>query len=306
VIGLIGSLLLFVGAFTPLISMPVVGSVTYFQNGRGDGVIMIVLSAISLAVVLMRRYQWLWFTGATALGVLSFTYLHLQAAMTSAASSMNSDLAGNPFKGLGEAMIQSVQIQWGFAVLVIAAVLLVGSAAIPQRHPVELGVKDGRWNRVIFPMLSVILFGVIFTVSFAYTQHEKAVAIALAKQKVDAALKQQQADQAEQARQQAAQDAEESEKASAIYKVKLLKWGWSKDSNEFAAYLVGTARNDSSRTMDYLQIKFDLLDAQNNKVGTAEDSIASLAPGETWKFRAMAMASGVARARCTGFEGRAE
>jgi len=45
--GLIGSVMLFIGVFTPLISLPIVGSTNYFMNGRGDGTIVLILAVIS-------------------------------------------------------------------------------------------------------------------------------------------------------------------------------------------------------------------------------------------------------------------
>jgi hypothetical protein len=48
-LALVGAALLFVGAFMPIISVPIIGSMNYFQNGRGDGVI-IVLLALATAV----------------------------------------------------------------------------------------------------------------------------------------------------------------------------------------------------------------------------------------------------------------
>ena len=37
ILGLAGAAVLFIGVFVPLVSVPIVGSVNYIQNGRGDG-----------------------------------------------------------------------------------------------------------------------------------------------------------------------------------------------------------------------------------------------------------------------------
>src|SRR5688572_6811275 len=42
-IALAGSAALFFGVFAPLISVPFLGTMNYFQNGRGDGVIILAL-----------------------------------------------------------------------------------------------------------------------------------------------------------------------------------------------------------------------------------------------------------------------
>jgi hypothetical protein len=38
VVGLTGALVLFIGVFTPIVSVPTVGYINYFQNERLDGV----------------------------------------------------------------------------------------------------------------------------------------------------------------------------------------------------------------------------------------------------------------------------
>jgi hypothetical protein len=129
-IGLIGSLLLFVGAFTPIVSVPILGNMNYFQNGKGDGTIIVVLGLLSLVAVLARAFNWLWLTGLAALGVLAFTFINFQTKMSDARSQMETQLADNPFRGIADVAMQSVQLQWGWAVLVAGAVLLLVAAGM--------------------------------------------------------------------------------------------------------------------------------------------------------------------------------
>lgn len=56
VVGLIGSLLLFIGVFCPIVSAPIIGNINYFQNGKGDGVLIIILVGISLALTFRKQY----------------------------------------------------------------------------------------------------------------------------------------------------------------------------------------------------------------------------------------------------------
>ena len=43
---------------------------------------------------------------------------------------VQTDLKDNPFRGLADIAVQSIQLQWGWAVLVIGVVLLVAAAAM--------------------------------------------------------------------------------------------------------------------------------------------------------------------------------
>ena len=131
--GILGSILLFFGVFTPIISVPIVGSVNYFQNGKGDGVIILVLALISIGLVLVKKYGGLYITGAGSLAVMVFTFVNFQVRMSQIQDEMQRDLAGNPFRGIADVAMQSVQMQWGWAVLVIGAVLVIAAAAISDK-----------------------------------------------------------------------------------------------------------------------------------------------------------------------------
>src|SRR5262245_51344079 len=63
ILGLSGSLFLFIGAFLPLLSLPFLGTLTYFNNGQGDGVVILALAGVSAVLVAMKKYDLLWATG---------------------------------------------------------------------------------------------------------------------------------------------------------------------------------------------------------------------------------------------------
>ena len=56
ILAILGALLLFVGVFLPIVSMPIVGSLNYFHNGQGDGTIVLVLAVISMILAITRRF----------------------------------------------------------------------------------------------------------------------------------------------------------------------------------------------------------------------------------------------------------
>lgn len=61
----------------------------------------------------------------------------------------------------------------------------------------------------------------------------------------------------------------------------------SDESDEFATYLTGVVKNNTQKDYSYVQITFNLYDADGNIVGTAIDNINNLEAGGTWKFKAM-------------------
>jgi len=96
-------------------------------------VIVLVLAVASVALALTGRYSGLWITGSGSLGLLILTFVNFQWRMAELKRGLERDLAGNPFRGIGELALQSVQLQWGWAVLVVGAFLLLVAAVLNQR-----------------------------------------------------------------------------------------------------------------------------------------------------------------------------
>lgn len=132
ILGLIGSIVLFTGVFTPILSIPIMGNITYLQNGKSEGTIVLVLAVVSLILVLAKKYKGLWFTGLGSAAVIALTFFNFQMKMSDMKAKMGANLAGNPFKGLADMAMQTVQLQWGWALLVVGAGLVIASAAIRE------------------------------------------------------------------------------------------------------------------------------------------------------------------------------
>lgn len=126
--GLAGALLLLVGVFTPIVRVPIVGSLNYFRNGQGDGVVVLLIAALSLFFVLTQRIKNLFWTAGASMAVIVFTAGHLAWKMDQAKSEMVSSLKGNPFQFLAEAAVNSTQMEWGWGVLLLGSSLMFVSA----------------------------------------------------------------------------------------------------------------------------------------------------------------------------------
>ena len=135
ILALIGCGILFLGTFAPLVSVPIVGSINYFQNGKGDGIFIILFAALAAIGALTKRNKLLWISGVCSIALLTFTFISFQSRIADAKANMDQQLAGNPFRGLGGAMLNSMQIQWGFGLLVIGAILVIVAATIKVEPP---------------------------------------------------------------------------------------------------------------------------------------------------------------------------
>lgn len=117
-LGLIGTVLLLIGAFAPVISVPIIGSVNLTQGT--DGYIIVGVAVVSGILVLLNKVKWLWGTGLLSLGVIIVDFITIK-----------NKLGGMAGRGgeLGEAIAKSISMQWGWILLLIGAILLMIAAA---------------------------------------------------------------------------------------------------------------------------------------------------------------------------------
>lgn len=160
---LIGAILMTVGVFMPIVRLPMSGSVNYFNNGTGDGIVVLLLAGVSFVLLGRRDRSALLVTGGLSLAVMLFTLLRLMNRISGIKDRVSRELADNPFRGIGEAMVSSVQIEWGWLPLIGGAVLLI-----------VVGVKSkgpSLWSTVKSPAkkwLVIIIAGVLVFLAAAY------------------------------------------------------------------------------------------------------------------------------------------
>lgn len=126
-LGLAGSIMLGIGVFLPVVTVPIFGSINYFGSGQQGGSIVLVLAAVSLVLALTQNFRVLLLTGVGSLGLLALSYFRFKQAM-SQLSTLSAGQADNPFlKGMSDVLQHSIQISYGFPVMVIGGLMLLGS-----------------------------------------------------------------------------------------------------------------------------------------------------------------------------------
>lgn len=138
-IGFLGAAVLATGTMCPLVSLPIVGSVSYLANGAGDGQFMLGFAAIiALATWLGWRYL-----AMVAVVLSGFLLLLAYGRMQSALAEMRADLADNPFAGLVAA---TVQLQWGWLVMLAGIVLsAIAASRMPRPRLLSRRVVSDPW-----------------------------------------------------------------------------------------------------------------------------------------------------------------
>jgi len=68
--------------------------------------------------------------------------------------------------------------------------------------------------------------------------------------------------------------------------LELMKSRWVTDDDGLT-YIVGRIRNNSGGSVSFVHVEFPVFNRFHEQVGVAQDTISNLAPGATWKFRAL-------------------
>jgi hypothetical protein len=125
IIGLSGLAVLLIGAFLPIVRVPLIGTLNYFHNGWGDGVFIVVFSLLAAFFSVTRRPRIVWVIGLLSVALLAFTFTNFYMAQLSEELDAGSGM-----------LWAVVELQWGWPVLVVAACSLVaaGAAGEIQRH----------------------------------------------------------------------------------------------------------------------------------------------------------------------------
>lgn len=124
--GLAGSALLLIGVFTPILSMPVIGSISILQQGWG-GYFLLSLAIGSAIMLFTRREQGFRITAAGSLCFVLYSLVSQQIGLRQMKSELDTG-DDNLFAGLTKLATNNVQPQWGWGVLLVGSLLLVIAA----------------------------------------------------------------------------------------------------------------------------------------------------------------------------------
>jgi hypothetical protein len=124
-IGLFGSLLLLIGVFLPVLSVPIMGSISLLNNGRSDGMIIFGLAIASSVLIFMDKIKLLWATGGISIALLSYDLYMVSSKISQTKAELSEKMQGNPFGGFADAMMSSVQLQFGWVVLFLGCIILL-------------------------------------------------------------------------------------------------------------------------------------------------------------------------------------
>lgn len=129
-IGIAGVLCLILGIFAPFVSMPFLGAISILKFNGYVGAILFACAGVGGYFALKAAFKYMMYVGIAGLATTALTAVWFEYNLSRMRSQVDTELAGNPFAGIAGAMTQSVQLDWGVAILAIGAALLVVPAVV--------------------------------------------------------------------------------------------------------------------------------------------------------------------------------
>ena len=142
-LGIVGATLLLVGGFAPIISIPIVGSVSIFSTINATAIALLLLAVFSF-VFAFRRPKLQIATGTLAASLLLFHLLRIEWGLTTAANAISEGMKDNPFGGLAQLAMGTIQLQWGWLLLFGGAALTIAAGIRSRTTPSEVHNEPAR------------------------------------------------------------------------------------------------------------------------------------------------------------------
>ena len=144
IVGIIGSALLVIGIFLPIVSIMGLITFSYFnfiQMAPGTfftGILLLLLGLASLALTLTNRFKLLLLTGILSLAILALDFFRIRSGLSEAGS-----VAGDRGGEIGARMAEAMSIGWGFWLMAIGAIALIVAGVMKSTAPARAGDWTG-------------------------------------------------------------------------------------------------------------------------------------------------------------------
>ena len=141
ILGIVGAVLLIAGIFLPLVKIPILGGVSFYDNNQAEAIIVIALAVISMVFIAVKRYSLLGFSYIAMIAVMSSAGIQI-ARRTLSAKSTAQKLIGEKLteKIAGKAM-EHVHVQWGVAILILGLILIILCAILGRKKKATEGIE---------------------------------------------------------------------------------------------------------------------------------------------------------------------
>jgi len=169
IISIIGLVVLFIGIFSPVVSVPMIGNINYFHQQQTSATILLIMIAFSLIFILHRMFVRLFIASMLSLVIVLVGFFELYFKISDVKQEMSRDLAGNPFRGFVDLAMSTIQIQWGWVLLILGAILvMISSVMKDEQYAIQNNQENVASNRSNIKILGSVLAMLILGFAIAH------------------------------------------------------------------------------------------------------------------------------------------
>lgn len=137
-IGILGSILLLIGVFLPIVQIPIVGSIALFVGLKSYGSIVFVLAVLSIFLITYNQAKILLLAGTIALSIILYNLYRTNEYVSRIQDKAEGQINDGIFGGLAAAMSQSVKLEFGWLFLIAGSIcILLAATTINKENRVE-------------------------------------------------------------------------------------------------------------------------------------------------------------------------
>lgn len=134
VIVIVGAVLLGAGVFLPLVKAPLIGTFTLIGPGEYHRAVMFVPGVIALVLALLGHTKHALWPGLVSLGAIGFGFYKVQESIDRFQDRIDLKFGDGALGKITGKASQLVELQIGWAVLVLGAVLIIAGGALAWRR----------------------------------------------------------------------------------------------------------------------------------------------------------------------------
>ena len=119
-IGFAGAALLAIGSFLPAINIPIRGSISYLNGGKGDGMLVLFIAFLAFYYAFKMSKRSLMLSGLFSLAVIGYGFVNILQKVA--------EVKGGVSSGLGQMLLNGVGVGPAFGVTAVGAILIIISS----------------------------------------------------------------------------------------------------------------------------------------------------------------------------------
>jgi hypothetical protein len=159
-----GTFALLFALFSPLVTIPMLGSINYTKLGW-QWVVLVLLISAAVTITLLKKYHLLWIVAALAAGLVSYTFTFIQLSLMDLHHLGEPSVTDDPGTSLGKiftaVFTASSGLDWAWPIVIAGVALLYSAWLITKWQEINQKRKKSAVVTSCFAVFVPLIFGTV-------------------------------------------------------------------------------------------------------------------------------------------------